>query len=311
MNENQLEKKYQVFVSSTFMDLEEERQKIVETILLTNNIPAGMELFTASDKKQWEIIEGWIDESDIFILLLGSRYGTIPEDNSKSYTHLEFDYALKQSKKILVFSMDMSYMYDKAGKNIGKDIIQHNSLEKLEEFKSEATKNRLCSLDIENSGKLQYEVSNALKLETKNLKGGWVKHIDFEGPNANLSLPIGSSIKKDLKLYENIFDELTSLYQDVIDINLQQPDAEFIAIGNFTDFLKKYSYTRNPTFKFVDTDLNNYFNSFYQNISKLLDRIHKFEYTAKNIEDIIFFQGDIRKDFSDFENRARLLFYSL
>ncbi len=309
MNENQLEKKYQVFVSSTFMDLKEERQKIVETILLTNNIPAGMELFTASDKKQWEIIEGWIDESDIFILLLGSRYGTIPEDNSKSYTHLEFDYALKQNKKILVFSMDMSYMYKKAGNNKGKEIIQHNSLEKLEKFKCEATKNRLCILDIEDAGKLQYEVSNSLNNETKNLKGGWVKYKDFEGSNTDLSSPIGNSKEKDFKLYEKSFEEITLLYQDVIDINLQQPDVEFVAITNFTNFLRKYSYTLNPTFKFVDTDLNNYFNGFYQNISKLLDNIQKFEYSAKNIEDIIFLQGDIRKDFSDFENRARHLFY--
>ena len=40
-------KKLQVFVSSTYTDLQDERQAAVEGILGSNNIPAGMELFKA------------------------------------------------------------------------------------------------------------------------------------------------------------------------------------------------------------------------------------------------------------------------
>lgn len=51
-----LKKKLQVFVSSTYQDLIEERQKAVEGILRAGHIPAGMELFTAASKSQWKVI---------------------------------------------------------------------------------------------------------------------------------------------------------------------------------------------------------------------------------------------------------------
>ncbi|EOB9332781.1 DUF4062 domain-containing protein (plasmid) [Staphylococcus aureus] len=35
--------KYQIFISSTYLDLIEERQAVVEAVLNSNNIPAGME----------------------------------------------------------------------------------------------------------------------------------------------------------------------------------------------------------------------------------------------------------------------------
>jgi len=41
------EKKYQIFVSSTYEDLKDERQAAVEAILLAGHIPAGMELFSS------------------------------------------------------------------------------------------------------------------------------------------------------------------------------------------------------------------------------------------------------------------------
>lgn len=58
-------RKLQVFVSSTFTDLREERQAAVEAILNTGNIPAGMELFAAGDQSQMEVIKEWIRESDV------------------------------------------------------------------------------------------------------------------------------------------------------------------------------------------------------------------------------------------------------
>ncbi len=100
------EKRYQVFISSTYEDLKEERKEVVESILETNNIPVGMELFAASNKKQWEIIKKVIDDSDIFLLIIAGRYGSIGEDdngNKVSYTEMEYEYAVKQNKPIISF----------------------------------------------------------------------------------------------------------------------------------------------------------------------------------------------------------------
>ncbi len=92
-------KKLQVFVSSTYLDLREERQAAVEAILKAGHIPAGMELFTAGSDSQLDTIQRWIDESDVYMLILGGRYGSLDPKTALSYTELEYDYAV--NKKFL------------------------------------------------------------------------------------------------------------------------------------------------------------------------------------------------------------------
>lgn len=96
--------KYQVFVSSTYEDLKEERKEITQAILESDCIPIGMEMFPASNKTQWEVIKSVIDESDIYLVIIAGRYGSEGNDeNGKrvSYTEMEFDYALKTGKPII------------------------------------------------------------------------------------------------------------------------------------------------------------------------------------------------------------------
>ncbi|MDI3236507.1 DUF4062 domain-containing protein [Exiguobacterium antarcticum] len=96
-----MQKKYQVFISSTYTDLIEERQQAVQAVLKANHIPAGMELFKAGSLDQLKTIERWIDQSDIYMLILGGRYGTLEPKSKKSYTHLEFEYAVKSNVPIV------------------------------------------------------------------------------------------------------------------------------------------------------------------------------------------------------------------
>lgn len=101
-----MNKKLQVFVSSTYTDLIEERQAAVQAILDAGHIPAGMELFKAGNESQLKTIYKWIDESDVYMLILGGRYGSIESKSGKSYTQLEYEYAL--SKDIPVFAVILS-----------------------------------------------------------------------------------------------------------------------------------------------------------------------------------------------------------
>lgn len=101
-----MNKKLQVFVSSTYTDLIEERQAAVQAILDAGHIPAGMELFKAGNESQLKTIYKWIDESDVYMLILGGRYGSIESKSGKSYTQLEYEYAL--NKNIPVFAVVLS-----------------------------------------------------------------------------------------------------------------------------------------------------------------------------------------------------------
>ena len=60
-----MEKKYQIFISSTYTDLIEERKKVRDTILNMLHFPVGMEVFGAADEEQWEIeYNGWASPSN-------------------------------------------------------------------------------------------------------------------------------------------------------------------------------------------------------------------------------------------------------
>jgi hypothetical protein len=97
-----LEKRYQVFVSSTFQDLEEERQEVIHALLELGCFPAGMELFPAANTSQWEVIKKVIDECDYYVLIIGGRYGSIGADGM-SYTEMEYQYALSIDKPVVAF----------------------------------------------------------------------------------------------------------------------------------------------------------------------------------------------------------------
>lgn len=98
-----MKKKLQVFVSSTYTDLIDERQAAVQAILDAGHIPAGMELFKAGNDSQLKTIYKWINECDVYMLILGGRYGTVEPKSGKSYTQLEYEYAI--NKKIPVFAV--------------------------------------------------------------------------------------------------------------------------------------------------------------------------------------------------------------
>jgi len=96
-----MQKIYQVFVSSTFEDLQEERLEIIDSILNYGHIPVGMELFNASDESQWNVIKKRIDQSDYYVLIISDRYGSM--DGDIGYTEKEYDYAISIDKPTIAF----------------------------------------------------------------------------------------------------------------------------------------------------------------------------------------------------------------
>jgi hypothetical protein len=82
-----MEKLYQIFVSSTYADLADERRRVSETLSKAGYIPAGMELFPATDQRQFEFIKRVIDRCDYYVVIVGGRYGSLADDNIRACTH--------------------------------------------------------------------------------------------------------------------------------------------------------------------------------------------------------------------------------
>jgi len=131
-----MNKKLQVFVSSTYTDLIEERQAAVQAILDAGHIPAGMELFKSDNESQLQTIYRWIDESDVYMLILGGRYGSIESKSGKSYTHLEYEYALSKNMPIFAVVLSESCLTQKITSLGLKNAIEQIAPDKFQTFKS-------------------------------------------------------------------------------------------------------------------------------------------------------------------------------
>lgn len=162
-------KKYQVFISSTYTDLLDERQAAVEAILQAGHIPAGMELFTSSNQSQWDIIKRWIDESDIYMLILGGRYGSIETKSGKSYTHLEYEYALSIKKPLFVIVIKDEALNQKTVAQ-----VENQNPEKLKKFKKKVLSS-MCEFFIDTKD-IQLAVHKCIgKIIQDNELIGWVR----------------------------------------------------------------------------------------------------------------------------------------
>lgn len=126
--------KLQVFVSSTFQDLTKDRQAAVEAILKAGHIPAGMELFTAGDKSQWEVIQRWITDSDVYMLILGGRYGSVEPSSGLSYTELEYDFAVASGKPHFAVVIAEDALEARV-KEFGIGVLEKDCPDKLKAFR--------------------------------------------------------------------------------------------------------------------------------------------------------------------------------
>jgi Domain of unknown function (DUF4062) len=97
-----MDKRYQIFVSSTHSDLHKERERVINELTRIGYIAVGMEQFPATDEEQLEYIRPIIDESDYYVVIIRGKYGSLANDGI-SFTEKECDYALETKKPVLAF----------------------------------------------------------------------------------------------------------------------------------------------------------------------------------------------------------------
>lgn len=93
-----------VFLSSTFQDLQKERNAAIEVFTHLGIMPISMELFTADDRNKRYVIERRIGEADYVALIIGGKYGEYLYPEKKlSFIEWEYDIAKSYGKRILAF----------------------------------------------------------------------------------------------------------------------------------------------------------------------------------------------------------------
>lgn len=163
-----MDKRYQIFVSSTFTDLKEERKAIIEGLLNAKYIPAGMEMFAASNDEQFKYIKKIIDTCDYYILIVGARYGSINSSTGKSFTEQEYDYAVEKNIPVLVFLHDDPY-------NLPADKRDDENRKLLDEFRVKVSHDRLCKMWYTSSELIASVIISLGEEINSNPQMGWTR----------------------------------------------------------------------------------------------------------------------------------------
>jgi len=148
--------KKQIFISSTYIDLIPHRKSIWELLQSFNISISGMEKFGARTEKPLDTCLNEVKESDIYIGIIGMRYGSIEETKKKSFSQLEYEKAKELGKEIFI------YIIDENNAKININHIDFENYKNLREFKSELKVNHTIDI-FENENDLILKLNDNLK----------------------------------------------------------------------------------------------------------------------------------------------------
>lgn len=126
------------YIGSTYADLRPFREAAFEQVMQMGVQAVGTEYFSATATPPLERCLEAVRESDVYILILGHRYGFIPEGHERSVTHLEYYEAVRLNHTILAFVL--SDTVPVAATSIE---VEPRRRAQLDEFKNEVLRSRI------------------------------------------------------------------------------------------------------------------------------------------------------------------------
>ena len=128
-----------VFISSTHSDLENYRTATLDAITSLGSRSKEVTNWSAAPEAPIKVCLNKVSESDVVVLIIAHRYGSIPPGYEVSYTEAEYDFAKMKGIPILSFIVDPSYPW-----RVDDVDFEHTSL--LNKFKEKVTKHQLHKL---------------------------------------------------------------------------------------------------------------------------------------------------------------------
>ena len=265
--------KYQIFISSTYTDLIEERDGIIKAVLEMYHIPIGMEMFSAEDEDQWEIIRRTIDVSDYYVLILGLRYGSKTKEGI-GFTQKEYEYALKKNIPILAFLMNETA-------RVSQD-QRDNDLTEINNFRKMVLENSKMSQFWASKDELIRNVSISLMKQIMQKPGiGWVRG-DNSTSTKVLSQELASLSKENRSLRDQVreLESKLTTKKPKINVSIKQ-----IFVGNNFHACERIAVPNKINFADIEPHLQEYITSEqlekYNNEIPTSDEIERYN---KNID---------------------------
>jgi hypothetical protein len=215
-----MDRRYQVFVSSTYQDLIPERSEVMQALLELDCIPAGMELFPSANEEQWNWIKKVIDESDYYIVIVAGRYGSVSEITGLSYTEMEYRYAIETNKPVITFLHE-----DISKIEAGKSESSPDFRKKLQDFRN-LCKKKLCKT-WSNPSDLGAKASRSITQLIKHEPAiGWIRADQLNVDRTEEVLSLTKQVE-DLKKKLEKFEGLSSRASAGLSFGVDQVDISF------------------------------------------------------------------------------------
>jgi len=134
-----------VFISSTFQDLKEYRAEIWNLLNTEYDVEIkGMEDFGARKESPLETCLSEVDQSDIYVGIIGTRFGSVNEKKGKSYTQLEYERALERDKDVFI------YIIDEDNAKVPPSLVDKGeNYTKLQSFKNKLSKSHTVDFFVD------------------------------------------------------------------------------------------------------------------------------------------------------------------
>lgn len=221
-----MDKRYQVFISSTFTDLKDERKAIIEGLLNAKYIPSGMEMFAASNDEQFKYIKKIIDTCDYYVLIVGARYGSINPSTGKSFTEQEYDYAIEKGIPVLAFLHDDPY-------NLPASKRDDDKRELLESFRAKVSDGRLCKMWHTSSELIASVIISLGEEVADNPQRGWTRG-NFE--DSTILLSQLNALRLEKEKVDESFKELKTKYDELTKerVDLASGNEHYVVNGTKT-----------------------------------------------------------------------------
>jgi Domain of unknown function (DUF4062) len=110
------DRRYQIFISSTFNDLREERKAAIEAVFESGHIPIALESFSPTNESDLQVIRRAMQDCQVYIAILGHRYGSIVPGKDYSFVEFEYDLAQEHNLKTLTFLLTNAEIEDRRKK---------------------------------------------------------------------------------------------------------------------------------------------------------------------------------------------------
>ena len=129
-----------IFVGSTFTDMQEYRKAVQAALGQLETIVRGMEYFGSKPGSPVEECLSVVRSCKVYVGVFGMRYGSIPDNNDKSMTHLEYNEAQRLELPSLAYIID-----EENQPILPKHVETGPGAEKLRALKDELKKRHMVS----------------------------------------------------------------------------------------------------------------------------------------------------------------------